>query len=197
MGRVSRTEVLYDGCYAHVFTRAIEKRRIFQTKEDFKELKRLLCEVKRKYKFFVYHYCFMSTHFHLVVQMNDVSEFSKGLGFIKKAYTGWYNFKNKRFGPVWRDRFRSLLIEDEAYLYACGLYVEMNPVKAGMVKEASDWKYSSSRYYQLDEEDELIDSYDLPQLPGDVDISDEKDFVKGMGIGSGFFRFQLKEKVFG
>lgn len=195
MGRIARGSVLYDGCYAHVFTRAIEKRRVLKGEEDFKKLKRLIKQSKKKYKFCVHHYCLMSTHFHLVVRMENVGEFSKAMGFIKKTYSEWYNVKNKRFGPMWRDRYKSLLIEDENYLYACGLYVEQNPVKAGMVNEAAEWKHSSSRYYQVGGEDELVNGYELPELPDDVDLTRDGDFTRGLGVGSGYFKYQLKGKI--
>jgi len=135
MGRIARQDILYAGCYAHVFTRAIGGFWIVSGQQDFEELKRLLLQAKKKFQFEIYHYCFMHTHFHVAVRVNDVFAFSKGLGYVKKKYAEWYNFKQKRFGPLWRDRFKSLLIEDEKYLYACGLYIERNPVKAGMVNK--------------------------------------------------------------
>ena len=193
MARIPRKLILYDGCYAHVFSRSIEKRRIFETKDDFEFFKNLLFEVKETYQFRLHHYCLLNTHFHLVVMIETTEAFSKALQLIKKKYTHWYNVNHKRFGPLWRDRFKSLLIEDEAYLYACGLYIERNPVKAGLVSKAEDWEYSSSAYYFLGKEDPIVEGYDLPTLPKDFDINDTNHFIRGIGIGRPLFKLYLKE----
>ena len=148
MGRIAREILLYDGCFAHVFTRAIEKRKIFEKSEDFEFFKKKLAEIKKEYEFKVFHYCLMQTHVHMVVGIQDTSGFSEGMKILKKAYAHQYNTAHKRFGPVWRDRYKSKLIENEGYLRACGSYVEHNPVEAGMVERAVDWPHSSSRHYE-------------------------------------------------
>ena len=91
MGRISRSDILYDGCYAHVFTRTIEKRKICKDRKNFVKLRNLLFEIKKKYSFEIYHYCLMGTHFHMAVRINNVEAFSKGLGYMKKEYSRWYN----------------------------------------------------------------------------------------------------------
>ena len=83
-------------------------------------------------------------------------------------------------------------------MYACGRYIENNPVKAGVVDGQEDWEYSSSRYYLRGRKDELVDGYEgteVPVMPEEVDIHNEEFFEKGLGIGPGFFRFQLAEKL--
>jgi hypothetical protein len=125
-------------------------------------------------------------------------EFSQGLQKLKSQYVYKYHAKYKLSGPIWRGRYQSLLIESEPYLYACGQYIENNPVKAGLVKSSEQWEYSSMRHYRKMAKDALVDGYGgeiVPQLPKQVDLQDEKFFEKGVGIGSGFFRFQLKETL--
>ena len=117
---------------------------------------------------------------------------------LKSQYACWFHSKYKTSGPIWRDRFRSLLIENEAYLFACGKYIENNPVKAGLASEDIDWKYSSARHYMKGDHDSIVDGYgpdQLPMLPAEVDLYDEEVFEKRSGIGSAFFRFQLQEKL--
>jgi len=98
----------------------------------------------------------MITHFHLVLSLRKLEDFSKALQQIKWQYTHYYNLKYKRYGPLWRERFKSLVIEDERYLAACGQYVEYNPVKAGLVTRCEDWPHSSSRSYFSGEGDPLV-----------------------------------------
>jgi hypothetical protein len=59
MGRINRKSILYDGCYAHVFSRAIEKRRIFNDAGDFDQFKKLLLLSKQQFSYQIHHYCFM------------------------------------------------------------------------------------------------------------------------------------------
>ncbi len=129
-----------------------------------------------------------------MVEISDVEKFSKGMKAIKKDCAHWYNQKQKRFGPVWRDRFKCKLIENERYLYACGRYVEDNPIRAGLVERAEDWPYSSSRYYHLGEEDTIIDPN--PEVGEVKDFKfDEFEFEKVVAIGSEWFQFNITKKL--
>ena len=194
MGRRSRGSILYDGCYAHVFSRASEKREIFLGAKDFVKFKELLKEAKKNYSYRIHHYCLMHTHFRLVVSMDYAKEFSEGLKWVKWNYARYFNLREKRFGPLWRDRFKSLIIENERYLQACGKYVEENTVEAGMVERCEDWPYSSSRYYFCNERDDLVDSYRFDGEPIKVENKDEE-FTKGYSIGSKLFKIYCKEEA--
>lgn len=193
MGRKNRGNVLYDGCYAHVLSRATDKKYIFKANQDFETFRTFLQMSKDKYAYRIHHYCLMHTHFHLLVSMKSVKLFSEGLKWVKWNYTRYFNFKHQRFGPLWRDRFKSLLIEDERYLQACGAYVESNPVEAGMVGKCEDWPHSSSRYYFCGHEDALIDPY---TFDGDAVIVEKERrqefFTKGYVIGSELFKIQYR-----
>ncbi len=196
--RLARGEILYDGCYAHIISRTIRKLKIFRDEGDFESFQQILLKAKRESGFKIYHYCLMHTHFHLAVEILDVPRFSKAIQNLKSQYIYHFHERYKTSGPVWRERYKSLLIENEAYMYACGRYIENNPVKAGVVDGQEDWEYSSSRYYLRGRKDELVDGYEgteVPVMPEEVDIHNEEFFEKGLGIGSGFFRFQLAEKL--
>ncbi len=198
MARLTRSQLLYDGCYAHVMSRSIAKNKIFKDQDDFELFSKLLLNVKRENKFKIFHYCLMHTHFHLAVKMSRRELFSKAIQKLKSLYTYQYHTKYKAVGPIWRGRFRSMLIESEDYVYACGQYIENNPLKIDLVKQSRDWKYSSSAHYVEGRKNDLIDDYEnhaLPRAPKDVDVFDDALFEKGLGIGSSFFRFQLKESV--
>lgn len=97
MGRINRRSLLFDGCYAHVFSRATEKKYIFEGEEDFGKFKEILQESKRKYSYRIHHYCLMHTHFHLVVSVGSVEEFSRGLKWVKWNYARYFNVRRKRF----------------------------------------------------------------------------------------------------
>ena len=193
MARRARKQILFDSCYAHILSRSFEKRWIFEDSEDFEAFKGYLLKSKEKHKFLIHHYCLMRTHFHLAVSIPDLKAFSRGLQQVKWHYTARYNKRYQRSGPLWRERFKSLLIEDEQYLYACGLYVEENPLKAGLVEKREDWPYSSATYYLLGKSDLLLDPYEGKGIPPGVNPRDESFFTQGPGIGSELFQIHLRE----
>jgi len=192
MSRVSRNELLYQGCYAHIISRSIRKLKLFIDDEDFLFFKKLLIRAKSQAKFKIYHYCIMQTHFHLAVRMDDIKNFSHAIRDLKRDYAFKFHGKYKLSGPIWRERFKSLLIENEDYLYACGKYIEENPVRAKLAKQAVDWDYSSGQCYELNEIDTLVDRYDKQVSMAEVVLNEEY-FEGGSIIGSDFFRFQFFE----
>lgn len=187
MPRRARERTLYDGCYAHVYSRALEKRNIYHDHEDFLVFKRMLIRTKLKSGYRVHHYCLMNTHFHLVVSVQSREAFSQGLRELKQGYAKWYHKKYAKQGPVWWGRFGSQLIESEKYMYACGLYVEMNPVKAGIVARPEDWEYSSSRYYFLNQRDDLVDNYARPEHIRAEVLLEGLNMCRGSFIGTPLF----------
>lgn len=192
----ARSSVLYDGCYAHVFTRSIEVRHIMNSDEEMDLYSGMLYECKRRYGFKIFHYCLMHTHFHMAAGIGSLEQFSAGLKWLKCEYTKAYNRTRKRRGTVWQGRYKALVIEDESYLRACGLYIERNPVEAGLVMHARDWFYSSSRCYELGEEDSLVDRYEWGGvLPLSAEAGKES-FERGTVIGSEFHKLAIKDNLY-
>ena len=193
MARMARSDILFDGCYAHVFTRSIEKRRVFEETEDFDFFISSLKTAKKESAFQVFYYCLMQTHFHMAVGIAKLDGFSSAMQNLKWKYTRYFNKKHKRWGPLWRERFKSMLIEDERYLCACGQYIHYNPVDAGIVNDEERWPYSSARHYHEQAGDDLIDAYERNGLPEDIDMSDPAEFTVGNIVGSDWFKFKTKK----
>jgi len=196
MGRRNRGNILFDGCWAHVISRAADKRYILKDYEDFEKFKALLRQSKKQFSYRIHHYRLMHTHFHLAVSVENAPQFSEGLKWAKWSYARYFNLREQRFGPLWRDRFKSLLIEDTNYLMACGRYIEGNPVEAGMVNRSEDWPHSSSRYYTLNQADELVDPYIFDGGPIKITGSAEEYFTRGHAIGSELFKIHCQEIFF-
>ena len=196
VARLMRKQLLYDGCYAHVISRSNRKQWIFKDDKDFIVFCDLLKRLKSDSKFRIFHYCLMHTHFHLAVMINEVNLFSKAMQRLKSLYTYHFHDKYKISGPIWRERYRSLIVENEAYLYACGKYIENNPLRAGLVGNLKDWKYSSYNHY-FGKKNELVDGYlekYLPELPEGLDSFDEAYFENERVIGSGYFQYKINER---
>ena len=193
MPRLSRKQILYNNCYAHVYARALEKYPVFEEPDDFEYFKNLLLFFKKKNSFRIFHYCLMHTHFHLAVQIQDVDVFSKGMKAIKQQYAVRVREEKKKEGPVWWGRFGSQLIENDQYLYACGLYIEQNPVKAGLVNQPEKWGYSSSAHYFLGTPDPLIDPYERPSRKIVDPLVRKLNLEKGAYVGSSLGQLYARE----
>ncbi len=179
MSRILRNQLLYKGCYAHIISRSIRKLKLFYDTEDFLYFKDLLIRAKERAKF--------------DVRIGGLKDFSLALRDVKRDYAYKFHSKYKFSGPIWRERFKSLLIENVEYLYACGNYIEENPVKVKLVKECIDWVYSSSRHYVLNEVDKLVDNYDRDLMKDEALKKGGQKFDSGSIIGSDFFKFQFFE----
>jgi putative transposase len=161
MPRCARIE-LEEGIF-HIMCRGNNGQGVFKNEVDFRKYKDIIKELKDEQPFKLYHYCLMDNHVHLVIQTNEKTQLSK---LIKRLNLKYYHYYKKKYGysgHFWQDRFKSLLIERKNYLLACGIYIERNPVRAKITKNADGYKYSSYRYYVSGENDEIMDrdiSYD-------------------------------------
>ncbi|MFZ5642576.1 MAG: transposase [Bacillota bacterium] len=136
--------------YYHVMIRGNERRNIFLQEED---KLRFLETVKEKQgdRFFLLAYCLMDNHVHLLLRegKEDVARVMKR---ITVSYVYYFNKKYKRVGHLFQDRYRSEVVEQDRYILALVRYIHQNPVKAGMVKRAGEYKWSSYQSYLKEDE---------------------------------------------
>jgi len=85
---------------------------------------------------------------------------------MASRYVRYFNAKNKRTGTIWEGRFKSCLVDSEHYLFALYKYIEMNPIRAGMVKELADYEWSSYGHNALGKTDRLISEHQLYKALG-------------------------------
>jgi len=151
--RVAPKEYVY-----HVMTRGNNRQKVFKDDEDYSRHLEILQQYRQKYKFKLYHYVLMSNHVHLVLQPSDhggaLSEIMKG---INLSYAYHYKKKYKHIGHFWQDRYKSIIVSKDEYLIACGSYVELNPVRANMVKDPKEHPWSSYNWYAYGKDDLLLD----------------------------------------
>src|SRR3989338_5664333 len=193
MPRIPRQQYLQPNGYYHVISRTINQAVILKDPDDFGHFKTLMHRAKRQFPLHLFHYALMGTHFHFVVQVIQQEDLPGHLRYLKWYYTQWARKKYGWKGPLWRERYRSLPIEDERYLAACGLYVELNPVRAGLCQEPAAYAFSSARKYSLGVRDGLVDKYAAPS-PSDTLLSVAREsivadwlFVRAPAIGSEAF----------
>lgn len=130
----------------HIMLRGINKQVIFGDEED--NLKFL--ETLKKYKaisgYKLFAYCLMSNHVHLLlkVEKEDIDLIIKR---IASSYVYWYNWKYKRNGHLFQDRFKSEAVEDDSYFLTVVRYIHQNPLKAGVCKSIDGYNFSSYNEY--------------------------------------------------
>ena len=99
----------------------------------------------------------MRNHFHILMKIIDRMSLSRAMQGLQLAYFHYFRRRYGYVGRFWQGRFYSKLIEDDKYLLAAGLYIERNPVKAGLAKNPSVYKWSSYNVYAYGIKDSLID----------------------------------------
>ncbi len=145
--------------YYHIISRSINETWILKDQEDFNAFFRMELWAKKKFPIRLFHYVIMNTHFHYVLQTIDKETLSAHFAYLKWHYTKWVRKKYGWKGPLWRERYKSIPIENESYLFSCGTYVEYNPVRAGICDRPEDYPFSSSRKYSMKTSDPLLDEY--------------------------------------
>lgn len=144
MSRPLRLEIK-DGLY-HIFSRGIEKRRIFYEPYDYQKFIDIASSAIPKYKIVVYAYALMNNHYHLLLKTLE-SNLSIVLHYINTSYVGYFNYKYKRGGHLFQGRYKSILVESDAYLLELSRYIHLQPVKNSIVKNLIDYSWTSYKNY--------------------------------------------------
>ena len=138
----------------HILLRGINQQQIFGDSEDFEKFLQILkdCKAVSEYKLFAY--CLMGNHIHLLVQ-EDKEPIEQVMKRLATRFVYWYNIKYQRVGHLFQDRFKSEPVEDDSYFLTVIRYIHQNPVKAGLCKNLSDYKFSS--YNSFFDNSDLVD----------------------------------------
>ncbi|MFH1369342.1 MAG: transposase [Elusimicrobiota bacterium] len=158
MPRTAR--ILPDQGVMHIITRGNNRQVVFRNEVDFKHYLYLLSLYKEEHRFELYHYCLMSNHVHLIIETTLQTNLPKLMKQINLSYMHFFRKKYRYYGHFWQDRYKSLLIEKDNYLLACGKYVELNPVRAGIVVSPEEYPWSSYAAYTGEKDDPIV-SFDL------------------------------------
>jgi len=137
--------IQYPGAVHHVTSRGNERRNIFRSDADRRKFLELLAEAVTRFAWCLTGWVLMSNHFHLVLETPEHLTLSEGMQWLNGTYADWFNRKYKRVGHLFQGRFKSFLIEKEAYLLEVLRYVVLNPVRAGMVETPEAYRWSSYR----------------------------------------------------
>jgi len=144
MARAWRIE--YEGALYHVLSRGNERRDIFLDDDDRRMFLTGLAEAGERFALDVFGYVLMGNHYHLLLRTRRAN-LSKAMQWLGLSYTTRFNFKHSRSGHLFQGRFKSMLVENDAYLLQLSYYIHRNPLRAGMVERLADYRWSSYRAY--------------------------------------------------
>ncbi len=137
--RIQMRETTY-----HVMSRGNRKGVIFEDDADRRRFEALLGETADRYGLRCQSYCLMGNHYHAVVEVSDPN-LSDAMRWLNGVFAQQSNRRHNRTGHLLQGRFKSVLIGNDIYLRAANVYVVLNPVRAGLVADPAEWKWSSYR----------------------------------------------------
>jgi putative transposase len=144
MPRKPRIEI--GGGLYHLISRGNNRRKIFRSHDDYLRFTSILERQKAKLPFYLYAYCLMPNHVHLLIEMQD-DPISRIMQRVLTSYSQYHNRKYKKIGHLFQGRYKSILRQTDRYLGELVRYIHLNPVRAKMVKRPEDYEYSGHRAY--------------------------------------------------
>lgn len=140
----------------HVVQRGNNKQPCFLDTSDYLAYLDGLRNAADRYAVDVHAYVLMTNHVHLLLTPHQESSASRTMQHLGRGYVRRFNETHKRTGTLWEGRFRSSIVDTERYLFACYRYIELNPVRAGIVAVPSDYRWSSFRANAFGSNDEIV-----------------------------------------
>jgi putative transposase len=131
----------------HVIQRGNNRQPIFASDSDRRDMLHLLLEASRLHGVALHSYVLMDNHLHLLATPSTDDGLSAMMQQMGRSYVRHFNQRQGRSGTLFEGRFRSALVQTERYLLACMAYIDLNPVRAGMVSQPQDFSWSSYRHY--------------------------------------------------
>lgn len=141
----------------HVIQRGNNRQSIFFEERDYVVFKDCLREAKRKCGIRLYVYVLMTNHVHFLLEPEQEEDLGRFMQSVGRRYVRYMNDTYERTGTLWEGRFKSAVVSQDAYLIMCSRYIELNPVRAGMVLHPRDYRWSSYHRRALERPDNLLD----------------------------------------
>ena len=142
MSRPLRIE--FSGALYHLTARGNARQDVFHDDEDRDGFLRLLGREIQQQHWRCYAYCLMSNHYHLLIETPE-GRLVSGMRRLNGTYTQRFNRRHGRVGHLFQGRYKSIVVDADSYQLELCRYIVLNPVRAGMVREAGDWPWSSYR----------------------------------------------------
>lgn len=130
-------------CPQHVIQRGNNRMEIFRAREDYQQLLYWLRQVAQDSGVNIHSYVLMSNHLHLLATPKDEGALGRMMQSLGRRYVQYFNARYARTGTLWEGRYRATLVESTRYFMVCSRYIELNPVRAGLVADPAQYPWSS------------------------------------------------------
>jgi len=150
----------------HLIQRGNNREATFYEQDDYVAYLTWLSQAAKKYDCRIYAYVLMTNHVHLLAATGEAYGLSLMMQYVGRYFVRHINKKYRRSGTLWEGRFRATLVDTEAYFLRCSRYIECNPVRAGMVEQPGEYRWSSFRHRAYGEPDPLLSTHEQYQRLG-------------------------------
>lgn len=179
-----RARLLVPGVPVHLIQRGNNRSACFYAEDDYHVYLGHLAEQAAKHGCALHAYCLMTNHVHLLVTPQHEDSLAQLMKALGQRYVQYVNRTYRRSGTLWEGRFRSCLLQDEAYVLACYRYIELNPTRAAMVAHPAEYRWSSYRGNAQGEANSLLTPHPLYRSLGSDGVERQANYRE-------LFRFEL------
>jgi len=145
----------------HVIVRGNNRDVIFASDDDYRFYLDKLAAACARFDCELHAYVLMTNHVHLLITPQSKDGIGKVMQSAGRYYVQYFNHQYKRTGTLWEGRYKATLLDSDSYLFICSRYIELNPVRAGMVDDASEYPWSSYACNALGKVNALIKPHEL------------------------------------
>ena len=149
------------GYLVHLIQRGNNRQAIFTCDADLAAYTNWLAQGAERFSVAIHGWVFMTNHVHLLATPGHAESLSHLMQFLGRLYVRHFNYKYTRTGTLFEGRFRTSVVQEDRYLLACLRYIELNPVRAGMVSNPGDYRWSSFRAHAFGRPVRLWSPHDL------------------------------------
>ncbi|QJD90459.1 transposase [Duganella dendranthematis] len=199
----------------HVIQTGLNNQDVFLDAEDYQTFLGWLRTAAKTYRVAIHAYCLMPNHLHLLLTPSDDNGLGQMMQWVGRYYVPYFNQKYVRSGTLWNGRYKTSLIDADAYFMLCSRYIEFNPVRNGLVARAEDYPWSSYCHHAGIRPDGLVTDHakvwelgntpfqreaaysalSEPALSADEITLISNALLKGWPLGSQQFQTALQKKM--
>ena len=156
-----RSRCFVEGLSHHVTQRGVDRGLIFRSRTDYAVFLAILRHESQRWQLRIHAYTLMSNHLHFLATPESATSLPKTMQALGRRYVPFFNRRYNRTGALWEGRYRPALVYDERYWLTCMRYVELNPVRAGIVSKPEQYRWSSYAHHAFGKRDALVSGHPL------------------------------------
>lgn len=155
----------YSGAFYHTLARGQRSDPIFYSDKDREKFIYRLQETVQKYHIRIHTYVLMDNHYHLLIETPH-GNLSKAMHYFNSSYTNWFRIKHQLVGSLFQGRYKSILVDKDAYLLELSAYIHLNPVRAGITKTPEEFAWSSYACFSQKKESDFPYTREIRAVAG-------------------------------